>query len=129
MSKIASELKKLKARFVYKTDISQFGRQEHWQVMSAEGIVFGDCEDFALTLGKAIYGNYLWMYLKGGRLVWCRYHGAGHVILKTKEGYADNIQEELFDVNEYFEYSDFKTHWLSTIYFKLLFAKVRDIFS
>lgn len=88
-------LSSLHERFTYKED-----KSEAWQVLSSDGPVQGDCEDFALTLIKEITGHFWWPVISGRfKLIRCLYSGDGHMILLDRDTglFADNIQRVWFD--------------------------------
>ncbi|CAL9961866.1 hypothetical protein VPHD472_0069 [Vibrio phage D472] len=126
MSSIHYKLAVLKSRFTYKTDIAKFGRKDSWTVMASDGPIEGDCEDFALTLAVSVYGS-LWEARKAGaKFIWCRYVGLGHIVLKTPDGYADNIQRDLFDIDDREEYTDARTMPYFSVFCLVWFHKLRN---
>lgn len=126
MSSIHYKLAALKNRFTHKTTIAKLGRKDSWTILSPEGPVEGDCEDFALTLAISVYGS-LWKARKAkAKFIWCRYVGLGHVVLRTPDGYADNIQRDLFDISEREEYTDTRVMSYFSVYCLVWFHKLRN---
>lgn len=121
---IRDNFEALKARFVYKAEDSASKKVDDWKVLALEGKVYGDCEDFALTLAKAHYGSLFKAYLKGAKLANVRYNGQGHAILVTDDGCFDNIMPRAFDVHNTKGYEFRKNYWLIIVYVKLALAKI-----
>ena len=76
---------KLKERFVYKAD-----EEDIWTVLADHGVVYGDCEDYALTLQKQV-GGQLW-YVKAR-------DQQAHMILCLHNQCADNLQADIFTLD------------------------------
>jgi hypothetical protein len=80
--------------FTYRADV----KGDCWRVLPGSGPVFGDCEDFALSLGFRLAGGswwrFLWHLLIRRSVIWyCRTSkGGGHAVLwHHGTGWADNI--------------------------------------
>ena len=127
MGKVTEELGKLRKRFTYKRDVNKKGKRiDHWRVMPSKGDVQGDCEDFSLTLAVAVYGSLWKAYQEDCTMVFCKFRGGGHAILKTPEGHIDNIQYKPFNPKELSNYSDMRNMWRIEVYFRILLAKLRN---
>jgi hypothetical protein len=65
-------------KYKYVSDVTQYGRKEHWVVMKPNAIGFyeGDCEDYALTVKKYISEYKDW------ELWYCKLNGNGHCVLR-----------------------------------------------
>lgn len=126
MSKLITELSKLKKRFTYKRDVDFNGRRDHWRFLPETGNVVGDCEDFSLTIAKATYGSLFKAYRAGCKFTYCEFRGNGHLFLRTPEGCVDNIQARPFEAKELQNYSKMKELWLVVVYTKILYSKIFD---
>lgn len=78
---------KLRARFEYRYDFTQYGRDDVW----ASGVTCGDCEDYALTLADDLKrigaaGASMWL------LVWEVYPGGGHATLVVDTQDAGTVE-------------------------------------
>lgn len=126
MSKVVVELNKLRKRFTYKRDVNKKGKRiDYWKVLPETGAVQGDCEDFSLTVAVNTYGSIWKAYKKDCTMVFCKFRGGGHAILKTPEGHIDNIQHKPFNPKELSNYSDMRNMWRIEVYFRILLAKLR----
>ncbi len=123
-SNLQGKLQELKQRFTGVTDMDNGGRTDHWRILPSDGAVKGDCEDFSLTLAVSVYGSILKAYLKGARLVHCKYRGEGHLILKAGEFHCDNIQPRPFDPDSIKHYTGMKNVNILQVYIKLLYGKI-----
>ena len=117
-------LKEFNRKYVYKTDKDNYGRVEHWQVMkpNANGVHEGDCEDYCLTLQKKVEG------FDSITLWYCKVGEDGHCIGQTPDGlFIDcNFKTTVARVEmEARGYNSFKKFWITTIWFKMLQAKVQ----
>lgn len=91
----------LNARFTYASDGDQHGDRPAWFVLTDDGPVKGDCEDYALTLAWLECGRswprFLWSLLRGRWQIWSGTAGdTRHAVLRdgrTGE-WADNIWRE-----------------------------------
>lgn len=83
----------LNARFDYRSD-----QGESWRILKDEGQVWGDCEDYALTLvwlhaGRSMW-RFWWALLTFRAVLWqCRApSGVGHVVVWCRGyGWTDNM--------------------------------------
>lgn len=117
----------LNKRFVYTFDRNQYGRKEHWAIMTNEsGPLLGDCEDYSLTLLWYLEGkstkNFWKALLSGKAQVWfCKVDGVGHAVLKYEGKWIDNIKMRWVD-----GFPDYDMKWkFSTI---LIIWKLRWFF-
>lgn len=95
----ANNLKWLNERFEYRYDKETTGESEAWFFMTPDpdtGKLYGDCEDYSLTIAKADAGG-LWAlfceYLKGTvGIYYCanRTTGVGHAVLCVDGQWIDN---------------------------------------
>ncbi len=83
----------LNARFLYRPD-----KGESWQILKGEGHIYGDCEDYSLTLiwlaERRSMWRFWWALLTFKYVLWyCRSPGgAGHVVVWVRgHGWTDNI--------------------------------------
>ncbi|CAL9977505.1 hypothetical protein VPHD260_0088 [Vibrio phage D260] len=126
MSKLITELSKLRKRFTYKRDVNKKGKRvDYWRVLPKTGAVQGDCEDFSLTVAVNTYGTLWNAYQEGCTMVFCKFRGGGHAILKTPEGHIDNIQYRPFDPEKLSNYSDMRNMTRVEVYFRIILAKLR----
>lgn len=100
---MTSPLQKLNKRFRYKLDKDQYGRREHWTIMTNEsGPLVGDCEDYSLTLLWYLEGKSFrdfWKALLSGKAeMWfCKVNGNGHAVLKYEGRWIDNGKKRWVD--------------------------------
>lgn len=85
---VKSALRDLQSRFTYRLEPE--GRDD-WRILSNEGSVEGDCEDFALTL-RAIIGGQIYIVQESVR-------SRPHALLCGVDWCVDNIQPTIFDVD------------------------------
>lgn len=117
---LQKSLDRLHNRFTYEQDDG-----EVWEILSSEGSVKGDCEDFAMTLLVQIEGKFWKPILKGQYAIYfCRFKGYGHVVLCHKKTglFADNIRKT-WNSYEYLKdhhYTDFDRYGSIKIALKLL---------
>ena len=93
---IQSALADLNARFKYRSD-----RGESWKILKGKASIFGDCEDYSLTLiwlaeGKSLLRFWLALLTFKYVMFYCKTpRGVGHAILWVRgHGWVDNIQRE-----------------------------------
>lgn len=93
---LKKNLDRLNSLFVYRAD-----NGNGWRFMKLEkGKLYGDCEDYSLTLAKMDSGGLLrffWHYLKGDiSLHYCRNKssGNGHCVLSCGSLFIDNQTKE-----------------------------------
>jgi predicted transglutaminase-like cysteine proteinase len=87
----------LNSRFSYQPD-----QGETWRILTGDGPVQGDCEDYALTLIWLIEGRsmfrFWWALVTFRYVLWhCRSpQGEGHAVLWMRgAGWTDNIQKRI----------------------------------
>lgn len=90
---MSDALDALRARFIYRSDI-----REKWRILRDEGQVWGDCEDFSLTLAWLISGRILWRFwwnaITFRFIIWhcVTEQGEQHACIWVRgKGWADNI--------------------------------------
>lgn len=115
-------LENLNKNYIYKTDQSQFGRVEHWQVMkpNEKGQYIGDCEDYCLTLQK------LTPQFKDWQLHYCKLNGNGHCILYKNGDVIDCNTQKIVSFEQYckmYKVTEFKKYNWFVVFSKILFAK------
>tara|TARA_R110002020_G_C15756666_1_gene726680 strand:- start:49 stop:447 length:399 start_codon:yes stop_codon:yes gene_type:complete len=92
-------LDELNKKFIYKKDREQYSHRDAWHIMKREPY-YGDCEDYALTLlynlkDRSILKFLFSLIIRESKIIYCKSpRGIGHVILKYKGRYIDNIQKE-----------------------------------
>lgn len=81
--------KRIKDRFVYKSDISVWGKSEHWErydQIPEVGLIIGDCDCFALACRRECRKQGI-----SSRLVYCKTEtGEGHLVLSADIYILDN---------------------------------------
>lgn len=99
-----SNLQKLNQRFRYKYDKDQYGRREHWAIMTNEsGPLVGDCEDYSLTLlwyleGKSLKNMFKALFSRKAEMWFCKgERGIGHAVLKYEGKWIDNNKQRWVD--------------------------------
>lgn len=112
----------------------QDGKLDRWMILEPDsnGIVRGDCEDYALTALYLICNKSLfrfWLKLIFGR-VKIRYgeiNGRGHAVLEYEGRYIDNITKRWGGVSDIcksgFKFKSWNYIWF-TVAIKMLFAKL-----
>jgi hypothetical protein len=119
-------LQEFNKNYRYKSDITNYGREEHWVVIepAEDGLYYGDCEDYVLTIKKLVpeYANL--------KLVYCKISDVGHCIGETPNGkFIDCIvqreatKEELIKMG----YGSFMRFWDIMVWMKMLQAKVQRL--
>lgn len=95
-------LKDLNTRFIYRSDT-----REKWRILKDAGTVWGDCEDYGLTLAWILSGRSMtrfWINILTFRFViWhcLSPRGVGHAILWVHgHGWVDNIQRRFVSRRE-----------------------------
>ncbi|MBT9383342.1 hypothetical protein KM176_05675 [Pseudooceanicola sp. CBS1P-1] len=87
----------LNGRFTYRAD-----KGEYWQILGGSGPVYGDCEDYSLTLIWLWEGQSLWRFWWA--LITLKYvlwyclapNGEGHCVTWVRgRGWTDNIQRKI----------------------------------
>ncbi len=75
---------------------------DHWRILAADGSVFGDCEDYALTLVWLSEGQSLlrfwWALVTFKYVFWhcLSPRGVGHLVVWCRgRGWTDNIQRKM----------------------------------
>lgn len=94
---LKEQIASLNDAFVYRSD-TRFGT---WRVLdlSDGGHVYGDCDDYGLTVAYFVAGNSLWRLFKmvaSGKIeLWhCHVGKAGHFVVKYDGQYIDNIHKK-----------------------------------
>lgn len=93
---IADDIQRdLNARFTYRDDTG-----ESWRILKDSGQVWGDCEDYALTLVWLRAGRSIWRFwlalLTFKAVLWqCKSpNGVGHVVVWCRGyGWTDNMMQ------------------------------------
>ena len=91
-------LAELKARFRYRKDRTL----DSWRILPNSGIVYGDCDDFAMTMAYSLSNRSLvtmwWNIITFKHVVWlAKTNGGAHAMLHVRgAGWLDNIQPQLF---------------------------------
>ena len=90
-----SGLDDLNRRFEYRGDTSKLDK---WSILKGDGVLYGDCEDYSLTLiwmmeGKSMVRFWLAICMCKYRLWHCASpRGVGHAVLFHDGKWIDNIQ-------------------------------------
>lgn len=85
-------------RFHYTRD----GKLDHWRIHKNGTNVYGDCEDFALTLLYDLSGRSMWKFwwnqITFRAVIWyvTSYQGDGHAILWYRGWWADNMERDWY---------------------------------
>lgn len=94
---IESAILNLNAKFVYKSDTG-----DDWKILRDEGKIYGDCEDYSLTLAWLICDKSILKliiaFLTMRFTLWYGHtpSGEGHALLYIRGyGWIDNIQQTL----------------------------------
>lgn len=93
-------LKELNSRFIYKLDSDQFGISEVWSgLIEKDGKLYGDCEDYAITLKREAQGFQNWDYW------YCKLNGGGHCILVSpdRSSAIDNNTQRVVSLDTYLD--------------------------
>lgn len=93
---IQQALKILNSKFVYTAETSRW--IDKWRILRGTDKLYGDCEDYALTLMWLVYNQSVIKLLVN--LTLCKFvlwhvtspSGEGHAIVRYKQLYYDNIQ-------------------------------------
>lgn len=74
-------LEEFNAKYIYQYDIDKFGYSEVWEVITpaADGIYYGDCDSYVLTVKYKVEGFADWNVYR------CKSNGNGHAILINPE--------------------------------------------
>ncbi|TNE46860.1 MAG: hypothetical protein EP341_09570 [Sphingomonadales bacterium] len=99
----------LNIRFTYRAD-----RGESWRILRDTGQIWGDCEDYALTLIWLLEGQstlrFWWALITFKYVLWqCHApNGRGHIVLWRRGiGWTDNIQRRTVD-RQYLKYRGYR---------------------
>lgn len=109
-------LQVLNTNFIYKPDPSG---KDLWRILDTSKIVYGDCEDYALTALYLLCGGSLikfWKVLvtEKAKIHYVTVRGAGHAVLEFKGLYIDNTHMKWLTkdgFNKYFVPVK-RVHWL-----------------
>jgi len=91
-------LQDLNKRFVYTRE-----KHDKWTILDdPQGSLEGDCDDYALTVawllaGKSRFKLFLGILFCRYVLWYCTYDVGGHIILRYKGRWVDNIQKVFFE--------------------------------
>jgi predicted transglutaminase-like cysteine proteinase len=88
----------INSKFTYVTDKEMWGVDEYWcGLMESDGELWGDCEDYAITLKNNIIQFKEWKYY------WCKMNGQGHCILVNPQEtlMIDNNTKEITFINDF----------------------------
>lgn len=87
-------VEELNRAFQYRLD----GNLDHWTILKPDsnGIVRGDCEDYALTVlfllcNKSMFRFWIALIFGNAKIHYGKVNGRGHAILEYQGRYIDNI--------------------------------------
>jgi hypothetical protein len=108
-------LKELNSKFVYKTDKLKHDYPEVWEYLDLnQEKVFGDCEDYSLTIQREF----------GGTIYFCKLSGWGHAVLKLPNGkWIDNVYKQPVDKLDA-RYTSFRKMYWFEVSIKLFIGRV-----
>lgn len=116
----------LHGRFVYRRDTNG----DDWRLLVRPGRVYGDCEDFALTLlwllcGRSVPRMFL-SILTFRAMIWICTAPSGelHAILRYKGWWADNTMPDWYRTKDMPHRLKWPTPW-SVILAKMLWGSIR----
>lgn len=120
-------IKSVKDRFVWETD----GKLDSYHILASEGPIYGDCDDFAVTVLYELVGHnilkFWWWLITFKACLWfvTSVRGGPHVVLWVRgSGYTDNFRES-FSPTENLHKKRFPILW-PIVAFKLLLGKFVD---
>lgn len=112
------KLKEFNSKYSYKADKNH----DDWSIItpSSDGMYYGDCEDYCLTLKKLTPQFKDWCYY------YCKLNGEGNCVLYKNGDIIDCNTQKIVSFEQYckiYKVTEFKKYNWFVIFSKILFSK------